>query len=1176
MKTILFLIIALALFLSQNLSFAIDVQQNGLQHPHGITSDNNNTTVKFDPSNSIYGISNGIHKGSNLFHSFDSFNLHQGENAWFFHDSNVQNIISRVTGGEHSWINGKITCGTIDGSKFIPGNANFYMINPSGIMFGGHASINFNGSFHVSTSDYMTFGDGNKYVAKLGEDSVLTAAEPSAFGFLDNDIAPISIEGRGEIQIPGFDDDVTQFSFNELFNNIKELKDTIGGIEAYQQRTISLVGGDISMINGTTSSFYVYLNEENGLKSRIPFGTLTAPGGKINLVSVQSSGEVDIDSPDVSIFRDLGQIFISDNSRIDAPGGSINILCKDIVVDDSIINTGAYMYKSSKDEKPFKYDPYENFPICKSGGQLTIHANNMFIQHGAVISNNTYANYENGGGIIDINIDETLTLAGENEGHMNSSIFSMSNPNNFGDSDAISNAGTINIKAKNFFIDSAGIKASTEGLGNAGIITISVEDSFEIAGTLYTGKSCGLASAAQTKDGVSGNAGIINLSAKNISIFDGAGISTITHNVANAGNIIIQAGETLLLSGVNPYGTTSDGYSSGISSRSTDQGEHGENSGMAGNIDITAKKLRIENGAGIETTTFGGGTGGKITINAEKSIQISGVSSECPFLGLRWAQMDYRKDHPETQDYSVSHIFSSSESKQTYAGKAGEITIEAPEIVIENKGRISTAALNAGGGNLSIKASNQLTLKNSDITVSVATGDKNGGNINIAGKEWIVLNKSSIKATAYAGEGGNIYIKGGNLMQSADSIIDASSKFNNDGTIVKYTPENDISKNITQLKQSFLNASKWADTPCRYRNSDSVSQLTHKNKDGIPSPFDDLLASPPLSLDVIENLYGDHPLMLQLRKGEKLFQQGQFNNALLVWEDCFSGIKKDDPFYIPLLSLMTSAWHAIGKYSKAADEISKSIDIIEQQDDFGKAILLMISGETQLIYHNKKLAEKYWQEALTYAKKINQPVLTASIYNNLGNVYVLTNQMVMASHQYETAFKSLNHSQSNLLNVVMLNNTHLKFLRHDTVFQGLALEKTFQNINDLPPTYQKARYLLTLTFLISEMTDKTNGLQFFTDHPLHSIMDQIINIGNQLNHNDILSFALGKSGALYEKQQEYDMALQQIRRAIFHASMDNDLEILYQWQWQLARIFQAMGDNQTALHSYEQAIHTLE
>ena len=42
----------------------------------------------------------GTTKGDNLFHSFNRFNINTGESATFTGDSNLKNVISRVTGGQ--------------------------------------------------------------------------------------------------------------------------------------------------------------------------------------------------------------------------------------------------------------------------------------------------------------------------------------------------------------------------------------------------------------------------------------------------------------------------------------------------------------------------------------------------------------------------------------------------------------------------------------------------------------------------------------------------------------------------------------------------------------------------------------------------------------------------------------------------------------------------------------------------------------------------------------------------------------------------------------------------------------------------------------------------------------------------------------------------------------------
>src|SRR5437588_5457445 len=83
--------------------------------------------------------------GRNLFHSFSEFNLTTGESATFSGPANVQNVVARVTGGNSSSIDGAVRS-TIAG-------ANFFLINPAGVMFGPNASIDIDGSFAVTTGD---------------------------------------------------------------------------------------------------------------------------------------------------------------------------------------------------------------------------------------------------------------------------------------------------------------------------------------------------------------------------------------------------------------------------------------------------------------------------------------------------------------------------------------------------------------------------------------------------------------------------------------------------------------------------------------------------------------------------------------------------------------------------------------------------------------------------------------------------------------------------------------------------------------------------------------------------------------------------------------------------------------------------------------------------------------
>ncbi|HEY9887676.1 MAG TPA: filamentous hemagglutinin N-terminal domain-containing protein, partial [Candidatus Obscuribacterales bacterium] len=88
----------------------------------------------------------------NLFHSFTEFSLGTGASATFSTDPAILNILSRVTGGNPSLIDGLLQ---VSGS-----NANLWLINPQGILFGENAALNLQGSFTATTADQVNFATG--------------------------------------------------------------------------------------------------------------------------------------------------------------------------------------------------------------------------------------------------------------------------------------------------------------------------------------------------------------------------------------------------------------------------------------------------------------------------------------------------------------------------------------------------------------------------------------------------------------------------------------------------------------------------------------------------------------------------------------------------------------------------------------------------------------------------------------------------------------------------------------------------------------------------------------------------------------------------------------------------------------------------------------------------------
>lgn len=221
----------------------------------------------------------GRQSGANLFHSFDSFNLNTGESATFTGNISVKNVITRVTGSHRSWIDGTLR-------SEIP-NADFYFLNPNGIMFGENARLDINGSFYASTADYLRLTDGQHFYVNQSNDFSLLVAPPASFGFLTSTPTDITIQGSMlKIEEAGKD--------------------------------LSFIGGDLNIENSNIS---------------------TVGGGQINLISVASTGEMVPGLPNTD--KKMGTIKILGNSIIsgdtefgtDNQGGDIFIAANQMTME---------------------------------------------------------------------------------------------------------------------------------------------------------------------------------------------------------------------------------------------------------------------------------------------------------------------------------------------------------------------------------------------------------------------------------------------------------------------------------------------------------------------------------------------------------------------------------------------------------------------------------------------------------------------------------------------------------------------------------------------------------------------------------------------------------------------------------------------------------------------------
>jgi filamentous hemagglutinin family protein len=112
---------------------------------------------------------------ANLFHSFQQFGLSQGQIANFLANPQIRNILGRVVGGDPSVINGLI--------QVSGGNANLFLMNPAGIVFGPNASLNVPAAFTATTANGIQLGNNQWFSAVGSNDYANLVGNPSGFAF---------------------------------------------------------------------------------------------------------------------------------------------------------------------------------------------------------------------------------------------------------------------------------------------------------------------------------------------------------------------------------------------------------------------------------------------------------------------------------------------------------------------------------------------------------------------------------------------------------------------------------------------------------------------------------------------------------------------------------------------------------------------------------------------------------------------------------------------------------------------------------------------------------------------------------------------------------------------------------------------------------------------------------
>ncbi|WP_454063643.1 two-partner secretion domain-containing protein [Candidatus Nitrospira salsa] len=774
-----------------------------------------------------YNITGGIRPddGLNLFHSLGQLSVGVGDIGNFLNDSGLPtaNILSRVTGGDPSKI-----FGTIQTTDF--GEANLFLINPAGVMFGPTAFMNVTGSFHVSTADFVRLGTDGFFFADLGNQSVLTTASPDAFGFLGGNPGNISVDQST--------------------------------LEVSSEKNISLVGGNIEITGGT----------------------VIAPTGQISLASLISQGEITLnDGPTVQVNAEqLGEIKLSADTWVNTDGEGGGTI---------VIRSGSLMMDAAKiSSDTVEVGSVSSSP---SAGEINIRTDqNVLLDNLSVIQSDVLDGSNDGaniildvGGVLEVRggfFDPTLDLdllifsgirtfafggtgnAGDIDVHADAILFNSDNSGILGLAlpDTAVELGDIRVTSNSLLIDGDGsITSSTVGSGNSGNVDIIVH-----GGDIFL--STGGITAATFGSGDGGN---INVEARNLRLTNTAIIQTGTDGPGNAGSANIQlTGNLKILSGSfigSLVGVDCVGSGCGAAGDTTIRGkdivitgiENAANplvtpfftgirtrsvAELGGNVIVNADNLQISDNGVIRSSSLGPERAGDITINLDGNLELVNKGQ---ILATADGTGDGGNINVSATNLTLTNeasVTAESFSLTNDAGDAGTITLRGQDTILIENSTVTTRAQNAVAGDINIEAENLIQVMNSDIISEVPEGSGSAGRINFD-PQFIVVQGSRIDTSANLGDGGDVtFVADAAILIDPFSTIDTSSRFGGSGTIDIRAPIQNLGETIAPLPEEILRVSGLFAARCAAQKGGMFSSFLQGGRDGTPPGATNFLPSP--------------------------------------------------------------------------------------------------------------------------------------------------------------------------------------------------------------------------------------------------------------------------------------------------------------------------------------------
>ncbi|MBP0006733.1 MAG: filamentous hemagglutinin N-terminal domain-containing protein [Cyanobacteria bacterium SBC] len=646
-----------------------------------------------------YTLNGGTEAGSNLFHSFEDFSVPTGSEAFFNNATSIENILTRVTGGNIS---------NIDGLIRANGTANLFLINPNGIIFGPNARLDIDGSFFGTTANSIVFENGLEFSATAPEaQPLLTVSVPVGLQFNQN---------PGAIQVQGSGNHLSLLQRPPVglflpFNR----GDSDSGLRVNPGRTLSLIGGDI-VLDG---------------------GRLTAEGGRINLGSVRSAGVSltptsegwTLDDRNAS---DYGNIRLLSQALVDASGnggGSIWVQGRHLSLEEGSViliqNEGvrpAGDIRVNLSESLQAIGTTSNALIRSqllnsaarlgNGGDIIISSQTVDLQGGGSIKTTSFS--EGAGGNIEISALDSVQVQGTSP--INPTLASTIQTAT--DIGARGEQGDLTISTQRLTVlDGARVGAFPFGNGGGDVI-VNASESIELIGVdplIFQPSVLGTTTLG------AGNAGNLTVNTPRLVIRDGGRLDTSTLASGNAGSVIVNVSEVIEVSGTVPGSVNPSpiGSSATLVDESLQQafGFPPLPTGDTGSVTISTPVLRVSDGAQVTVRHDGPGNAGSLQVDADSIALDDRGGITASTQSGEGGNIELRVDN-SLQLRHVSQI----SAEAGGSGSGGNLTISADTMALLEGSTINANAFEGSGGNIEIATQGLFLSPDSRITASSQLG----------------------------------------------------------------------------------------------------------------------------------------------------------------------------------------------------------------------------------------------------------------------------------------------------------------------------------------------------------------------------------------------------------------------------------------------------------------------